>query len=80
LIQRGHFQTGLIGEDGLAPIEGFIVVDNGIGFDEKNYNSFLTSDSSWKIARGSKGIGRFLWFLWLKAEMLNSVIKLYILK
>ena len=74
LIQRGHFQTGLIGENGLAPIEGFIIVDNGIGFDEKNYNSFLTSDSSWKIARGSKGIGRFLW---LKAFNSITIVSIY---
>jgi hypothetical protein len=75
LIQRGHFQAGLIGEGGFAPIEGFIVVDNGIGFDEKNYKSFCTSDSTWKISRGSKGIGRFLWLKAFSNITVSSVYK-----
>jgi len=68
-IQRENGQQGLIGQDGIAPIESFTVVDNGIGFNDKNYNSFLTAHSPWKIARGAKGIGRFSW---LKA--FNNVI------
>ncbi|MBD7914200.1 ATP-binding protein [Clostridium sp. Sa3CUN1] len=43
------------------PITGFIIEDNGIGFNENNYNSFLTSDSTYKKAKGGKGIGRFSW-------------------
>ena len=40
---------------------GFVVVDNGVGFNEKNFISFLTSDSRLKENRGGKGIGRFMW-------------------
>lgn len=43
------------------PITGFIIEDNGIGFNENNYNSFVTSDSTYKKAKGGKGIGRFSW-------------------
>lgn len=43
------------------PIEGFIVEDNGAGFNDKNFNSFLTSDSTYKKDKGGKGIGRFIW-------------------
>ncbi|CAB1249537.1 ATP-binding protein [Clostridium sp. MT-14] len=43
------------------PIIGFIIRDNGIGFNDKNYDSFLTSDSTYKKQKGGKGIGRFTW-------------------
>ncbi len=43
------------------PIESFKVIDNGIGFDENNYNSFLTADSTYKSSKGAKGVGRFVW-------------------
>lgn len=42
-------------------IEGFVVEDNGPGFNDNNLNSFLTSDSTFKASKGGKGIGRFLW-------------------
>ena len=42
-------------------IIGFKIIDNGIGFNEKNFNSFLTLDSEYKAAKGCKGIGRLLW-------------------
>lgn len=48
-------------EDSLPPINGFEVIDNGTGFDNNNYDSFNTSDSRYKEAKGAKGIGRFLW-------------------
>jgi len=53
----------LIEEEGkrLGDITMFIVTDNGIGFNDANFNSFLTSDSTFKIDRGGKGVGRFLW-------------------
>ena len=41
--------------------EEFIVVDNGAGFNEANYGSFLESYSRLKVEKGCKGIGRFLW-------------------
>jgi len=37
------------------------VDDNGEGLTPQNYKSFLTSDSTRKIARGGKGVGRLLW-------------------
>ena len=42
-------------------IIGFKVIDNGNGFNEKNFNSFLTLDSEYKASKGCKGIGRLLW-------------------
>ena len=43
------------------PIVGFLVEDNGEGFTDDNFNSFCTSDSTLKIHRGCKGLGRFTW-------------------
>jgi hypothetical protein len=48
-------------EEILQPITGFIIKDNGIGFTDKNMASFMESDSSYKLTRGGKGVGRFLW-------------------
>lgn len=42
-------------------ITGFQIIDNGIGFNDKNFTSFLTLDSEYKAAKGCKGIGRLLW-------------------
>ncbi|MEW5911807.1 MAG: ATP-binding protein, partial [Thermodesulfobacteriota bacterium] len=42
-------------------IESFEIIDNGIGFTQDNYDSFITSDSLYKIKKGGKGLGRFLW-------------------
>lgn len=44
-----------------APIVSFRIQDNGIGFIDANYDSFLTSDSDYKAQRGGKGVGRLLW-------------------
>ena len=59
-IRRDTTQTRMeIG--GSAEIVGFDVEDNGVGFTYTNFNSFLTSDTEYKLAKGGKGVGRFLW-------------------
>jgi hypothetical protein len=50
---------GDLGFSDHRPVNGFIVEDNGVGFDEANYKSFKTSDTKFK--QGAKGIGRFTW-------------------
>jgi len=42
-------------------IKNIIISDNGIGFNEENFNSFNTSDSDYKKSIGGKGIGRLIW-------------------
>lgn len=44
-------------------ILGFEIIDNGIGFNEENFSSFETSDTTFKAKKGGKGIGRFLWLV-----------------
>ncbi len=54
-------------------IKSFIIEDNGIGFDDHNFNSFTTSDSLYKVSRGGKGVGRFLWLKEFEAVDIESV-------
>ena len=54
-------KLGLEGDDSLANITGFEIEDNGVGFNDKNFDSFQTSDSTYKLDKGGKGVGRFLW-------------------
>ena len=56
-------------------ITGFEIEDNGIGFDNKNYESFNTSDSRYKLEKGGKGIGRFLWLKAFKKVEVESVYR-----
>lgn len=45
----------------MYPISGFIVTDTGVGFNEDNFTSFKTSDSTYKSNIGGKGVGRLTW-------------------
>jgi hypothetical protein len=72
-IDRDKLQTGLIDDGELASINGFTIIDNGVGFDDNNYRSFKTSDSTYKSDRGSKGIGRFLWLKVFNNVNISSV-------
>ncbi|MDY7096257.1 MAG: ATP-binding protein [Acidobacteriota bacterium] len=62
VVERDSSKPALY-EDGheSSPVSAFTVIDTGIGFDSKNWKSFNTSDSTYKQARGGKGVGRFIW-------------------
>lgn len=42
-------------------VSGFTILDNGVGFDDVNMESFSTAYSEHKLDRGGKGLGRLLW-------------------
>ncbi len=42
-------------------ISGFVIVDNGEGFHDRNMDSFNTLDTEYKSAQGCRGVGRLLW-------------------
>ncbi|CAK7036115.1 MAG: hypothetical protein BACD_00117 [Bacteroides rodentium] len=71
-----QFRINSKGEKEEEPVhfEEFIVTDNGNGFNEDNYKSFLEAYSQLKVKKGCKGIGRFLW---LKAFDLVSIHSTY---
>ncbi|MGJ4994689.1 ATP-binding protein [Bradyrhizobium sp. HKCCYLS3077] len=56
-VSRNHDELGI----DTPTIVGFQIIDNGIGLDDDNYDSFNTAYSSHKLSRGGKGLGRFTW-------------------
>jgi len=75
-VERDTTQTQLFdGEHSEFPIFGFIVEDNGIGFNDNNYDSFQTSDTLFKQSRGGKGVGRFLWLKAFDKVNISSVFE-----
>jgi hypothetical protein len=44
-------------------IDSVIIQDNGSGFTEDNYHAFETADTTYKLALGGKGVGRFTWLV-----------------
>ena len=44
-------------------IIGFEIEDDGVGFNDDNFNAFSTSDTTYKADRGCKGVGRFVWLV-----------------
>jgi hypothetical protein len=56
----------------MHPISGFIVTDTGVGFNEDNFNSFKTSDSTYKSSIGGKGVGRLTWLKAFNAVEIES--------
>lgn len=73
-IQRNpqlSYETDSI--DHKKDIDGFIVEDNGIGFNENNMKSFETLDSDHKIDKGCRGVGRLLWLKAFKRISIESV-------
>lgn len=54
----------------LPEIIDFVIKDNGIGFNEDNYDSFNYAHSTYKYDKGGKGVGRFTWLrAFRKAEI-----------
>ncbi len=57
------------------PVNGFTIVDNGIGFDDTNMQSFSTAFSLHKATRGGKGLGRLLWLKAFERIKIDSVYR-----
>ena len=67
-----HEEANLL-SDGPQRIAGFTVIDNGVGFDDDNMDSFNTAFSEYKYSRGGKGLGRFLWLKAFRRVGIDSV-------
>ncbi len=61
--------------DELPQIDSFEIVDNGIGFNEPNFESFLMSDSTYKASIGGKGVGRLSWLVAFDNTKIDSIYK-----
>ena len=69
---KGEDDTDLIERD----ITGFVVSDNGVGFNSKNFESFQTLDSLHKQDKGGHGIGRLLWLKAFRTIRICSMFKI----
>lgn len=56
-------------------ILGFEIEDNGIGFTSENFDSFNKSDSTYKLSKGCKGIGRFSWLKAFENVTISSIYR-----
>jgi hypothetical protein len=68
-------QMDMLGGKDEHPIIGFEIEDNGIGFTEKNYDSFCLGASSQKKTKGGKGLGRLTWLKVFDHAEIESVFK-----
>jgi hypothetical protein len=74
-VQRMQMRLDL-GEGALPEVDGFIVEDNGIGFNPENFSSFQTVYSRKKINIGGKGFGRFSFLKVFSKVEIESVYEL----
>lgn len=51
------------------------ISDNGIGLDSRRFDAFCTTDTSYKIERGGKGVGRLLWLDAFKIVNVESIFE-----
>ena len=66
-----------VGRPPVEPVTSFTVVDNGVGFTDPNLKSFETADSTAKIERGGKGIGRLTWLVVFEKAEIESRFRDY---
>jgi hypothetical protein len=73
-LEREMRQVDVAGNDetSLAPIRDITIMDNGAGFHDSNVRAFFLSDSTRKVNRGNKGIGRFTWLKVFREAAIDS--------
>jgi hypothetical protein len=59
----------------LPVVTDFIIKDNGIGFNDENFESFNFAHSTYKLDKGGKGIGRITWLRAFDKAKIESVFK-----
>lgn len=74
-IELGRMAQLSIDGNSLPEIISFIISDNGIGFDETNYESFKREYSTLKAERGGLGIGRFMWLKAFANVKISSIFE-----
>ncbi|MEN9328747.1 MAG: hypothetical protein RI947_1555, partial [Candidatus Parcubacteria bacterium] len=69
-------QPSLLSKEDITPnITTIEIEDNGIGFTDKNRNSFDTLYSDLKLKSGGKGFGRFMFLKYFNQVRVNSTFK-----
>lgn len=57
---KGKIQITVFPDDEGNPLS-FQIEDNGVGLNDRNFESFMTFDSIYKLKKGGKGVGRLTW-------------------
>lgn len=53
-------------------IQSITIEDNGVGFNSSNFDSFCTSETTYKLEKGCKGVGRFFWLKAFDEVLIDS--------
>lgn len=75
LIQIELKRTPLLVDRAPAPIESIVVSDNGKGFDDENFNHFISAETLHKVSMGGKGVGRFSWLAVFHSAKIASIFR-----
>jgi len=59
----------------MLPVRNIVITDNGCGFIDKNFDSFITYDTDLKEKKGGQGTGRLLWLKAFKSVEIESFYK-----
>lgn len=70
-----HRASELNFNDIMAPVTSITILDNGLGFNKKNRDSFDTFYSQEKRAMGGKGFGRFMFVKYFEDVQVKSVFR-----
>jgi hypothetical protein len=73
IIRSNQKEINFDSSERLPDIVDFTIIDNGIGFNENNYESFNYAHSTYK--QGGKGIGRFTWLRAFQRVEIESCYK-----
>lgn len=63
------------GGDGTFVVDGFDVIDDGVGFNDKNLASFKEAHTLSKVKLGGRGVGRFTFLKVFTSVHIRSVFK-----
>lgn len=75
VLKRKAATTDLFDNSALPDIFSIEVHDNGIGFNQKNRDSFDTLYGDLKIKKGGKGFGRFIFLKYFENVKIESIYK-----
>jgi hypothetical protein len=73
LVEFYRDDTGLDFGNDVKNFQQIKIIDQGVGFNKDNYDSFNTSDSDYKEVYGGKGLGRFSWLKVFEEVKVESV-------
>lgn len=76
ILKRDPQSTTATSEDVLSPIISVEIIDNGIGFNDENTESFDTLYSRLKLKEGGKGFGRYMYLEYFQDVLIESVFKI----